>query len=201
MGPKTAHLCQLESARSPIKLTEPSHVIDNSMPFVFSVLEEGTNYELVSRVFLWNDIKIPRRSSFYRAQRIIAPTIIEMANESCLKYKKLMTPESIITMDGSWGHRRNSLQCILESIDSRQQKIVDFAITEKDNHILKGDFVGSSNSMEIGCLKKLIARWKNDPNVISYTHNNDRKAMVFLESSEWVITEILDTNHTIKSFS
>lgn len=201
MGPKTARLCQLESARSQIKFTEPSHVIDNSMRFVFSVLAEGTNYELVSKVFLWNDIKIPSRSSFYRAQRIIAPIIIEMANESCLKYRKLMEPGSTITMDGSWGHRRNSLQCILEFIDSRQRKIVDFAITEKDNHILKGDFVGSSNAMEIECLKKLIARWKNDPNVISYTHDNDGKTRVFLESSEWAITEILDTNHTIKSFS
>lgn len=101
-----------------------------------------------------------------------------MARESCANYRSLMIPGSTTTMDGFWGHRRNSNQCVLDFIDSTQKKIVDFDFSMKSIHKLKGDYDGSSNGMEIDCLQKMIPRWKEDTTVIAFSHDNDGKTRV-----------------------
>ena len=71
-----------------------------------------------------------------------------------------MEDNSAISMDGSWGHRRNATQCVVEWIDSRSKKIIDFECSERKNHRFAGDFVGSAQAMEVACNKKLIERNK-----------------------------------------
>lgn len=38
---------------------------------------------------------------------------------------------------------------------------------------MEGGYIGSSNGMDVECGKKLIPNWKDDPNIVAYTHDND----------------------------
>lgn len=204
MGPKTSRARQLNQCRES-KFTiyppgSPTHATINAKRFVFSTLINGASYTTISDIFLWNDILIPSSATFYRIQPKIIAIIEQMAEESCRAHRIRMSENSVINMDGSWGHRRNSSQCILEFIDNRTKKIVDFSICMKNNHKMEGDYIGSSNGMEVECLKKLINNWKDDPNVVAYTHDNDGKTRALLREAGWNILEYLDTNHSLKSF-
>lgn len=201
MAPKSARNKQLAIARmAKNNINNSKEATINATRFVFSLLVNGSSYQSASETFLWNDIKVPSRATFYRIQPRVNAIITQMARESCQKYRDAMLPGSIIEMDGSWGHRRNSLQCILEFIDSRSKKIVDFEVTLKKNHSIEGDYAGSSNGMEIECLRKLIPRWIDDPNVSFFTHDNDSKTRSLLIEQGWSIQEIIDTNHSMKNF-
>lgn len=165
----------------------------------FSILVQGDSYNNVYEIFLWSDISVPSESTFYRVQKEILDIITDMARESCAKYRSLMTPGSTITMDGSWVHRRNSNQCVIDFIDSTQKKIVDFDFSMMSLHKLKGDYDGSSNSMEIDCLQKMIPRWKEDTRVIALSHDNDGKTRVCMDEMRWSIKEMIDLSHSMKN--
>lgn len=81
------------------------------------------------------------------------------------------------------------------------KKIVDFEFCLKLNHDQEGDYVGSSNRMEIKCLNRMLIRWKMDTKVINYFQDNDGKTRSAIEDADWNIKEIIDLNHTLKVFS
>lgn len=174
--------------------------LQNAKRFAFSIIVTGSNYSAVSELLLWNDIIPPSQRTFNRAQIEVTNLIIQMARESCAKYKALMKPHSCISMDGSWAHRRNASNCVLDFFDQSQKKIVDFEFSTKDNHSITGDYTGSSNGMEIDCLRKMATRWIGNPNVEFYSHDGDGKTHNVMREIGWEIKELNDINHTLKSF-
>jgi hypothetical protein len=54
--------------------------------------------------------------------------------------------------------------------------------------------------MEIDALTHIIPRWKENPNVIGYCHDNDSKSKLLLTQMGWDIQEFIDANHALKSF-
>lgn len=204
MAPKTKRQQQLAAARH---VRHASSGIDESEKILiakrlaFSIMVTGNNFNSVSELMLWNDIEIPPERTYLRAQKIVTEEIIKMAQDSCKKHRESMVPNTTLSMDGSWSHRRNSNECVLDFIDLMQKKIVDFEFTTKDNHSLDGDYDGASNGMEIECLIKMIPRWKNDEKVVSYTHDNDGKTRKAMQDHGWNIKELNDINHSMKAFN
>ena len=77
-------------------------------------------------MFLRNNLLLPSKSAFYRAQKIVSSEIIQMSRSSCNFWKSKMTPNSCIAFDGSWSHRRNAMHCLVDFIDTKSKKVVDF---------------------------------------------------------------------------
>lgn len=123
---------QLEHLKRIRALAHPepaAHV--NAKRFVFSVLVEGLTSLAVERCMLWNDVVPPCHRRFYEIQDEFLIILQSMAQESCQKWRRWMAPGSIITLDGSWSHRRNAKRCLVDFIDSANRKIVDFEIVVK----------------------------------------------------------------------
>lgn len=179
---------------------QDSVVLHNAKRLAFSLLVTGSNYSSMSEMLLWNDIIPLFERTFNRARNEVVEKILGMATEFCSKYKEKMTINSTIAMDRSWSHRRNANECVLEFVDLSQKNNVDFEFPTKDNHSITGDYTGSSNGMEIDCLKKMIKRWKNNNKVISYSNDRDGKTKNVMKEMSWVIAEIIDLNHAMKSF-
>lgn len=171
----------------------------NSVRFVFSILITGSSYTTASALFLWNDIYPPAESTYYKIQQRISEIIIQMARNSCQKWRAKMKSNSSIAFDGSWSHRRNADHCLVDFIDVSSGKIVDFEIISKKGQG-KDKFEGPSNAMEVEALKVLVPRWKSDSRVIAYCHDKDSKSRKVIEELGWKIKEMIDTNHAIKSF-
>ena len=172
----------------------------NAKRFVFSVLVEGLTPLAVERCMLWNDVVPPCHRRFYEIQDEFLIILQSMAQESCQKWRRWMAPGSIITLDGSWSHRRNAKRCLVDFIDSANRKIVDFEIVVKQSGRNDGDYKGPSNGMEREALMRLIPRWREDARVIGYCHDNDGKTRRAITDSGWRIEEFLDKNHLMHSF-
>jgi hypothetical protein len=70
----------------------------------------------------------PAQFTFYKAQPTICKLLIISAQKLCSDWKRKMAPESAISFDGSWSHRRAAPHCFRSFIDPDQGKIVDFEV-------------------------------------------------------------------------
>lgn len=110
-----------------------------------------------------------------------------------------MAPDSCIAFDGSWSHRRNADHCLVDFIDTKSRKVVDFEIITKTGKS-RGTFEGASNAMECAGLRELIPRWRDDARVTHYVHDKDGKTRSLIREMNWQVTELIDQNHLMKSF-
>lgn len=191
---------QLTAMREKRHLNQVDFALRDSIRFAFAVIVEGQNYGAVEPMFTWLDIQIPSKRTFMRAQKKVLAIIQQMALRSCQRYREQMTEDSTISFDGSWSHRRNAVQCVVDFIDQRQKKIVDFEMVLKRSHRKNGNFEGASNLMKAEGLKRMVPRWINDERITAYVHDNDGKARTEIERQEWKIIEKLDPNHALKCF-
>lgn len=175
---------------------QPDRSQIDSLRFAFSIIVNGCSFTDGESIFLWNNLLPPSQSSFYRAQKVVSEKIIEMATESCRYWKNKLLPNSCIAFDGSWSHRRNAMHCLIDFIDTRTKKVVDFEVVSK----MDSDFNGSSNSMECFGLRKMIPRWIDNKKVTHYVHDNDAKSRKLIRELGWNVEENIDLNHYMKSY-
>ena len=196
--PVKRQLAHLEKARALAHPTKVTHT--DPKRFVFSVLVEGLNFASVQRCLLWNNIQPPTVHIFYNVQHEILPILLEMAHQSCLVWREAMKPGTIISLDGSWSHRRNAKRCLVDFVDASSKKVVDFEIVVKKSGRIEGDYDGPSNGMEREALTRMIPRWKHDTRVAGYCHDNDGKTRRTIREAGWQVEEYLDRNHIMHSF-
>lgn len=183
MGPKK-QLAHLKKARGFISAKSQNSFIDDKR-FVFSILVEGTSYLSTSKVFLWNNIKPTPPSTFYRIQREVGDVMLGIARESCAKWRSKIPQDCCISFDSSWSHRRNATQCLVDIIDTRNNKVIDFEVLEKNCGKFKGNFDGASNLMEVEGLKRIIPRLMCDNRITSYVHDKDSKTKKAITEINW----------------
>jgi hypothetical protein len=85
-------------------------------------------------------------------------------------------------------------------IDTRLKKVVDFEIIQKSKGKVKGNYLGSSNGMEVEALRRLIPRWTQNTLVVGCVHDSDSKASKAIRDARWHIEQFYDPNHLSKSF-
>jgi hypothetical protein len=140
------------------------------------VIVNGAEFSQIEVVFLWNNILRPTKATFYNAQKELAGSIRAQCETDCARRREAMNPGSIIAFDGSWSHRHQAKECIVVIVDCMTEKIVDYQIIRKTKLGRPGNYAGSSSGMEIGVLRRLIARWKGNPKVLGHVHDCDLKA-------------------------
>lgn len=196
--PPKKQLVHLQQARKLAHQDETARL--NAEQFTFSVIVEGLNFRALERCMLWNNIIPPSAHLFYEIQAAMIPILVSLARKSCDKWRASMPPDSIISLDGSWSHRRNAARCMVDFIDAERKKVVDFEFLEKTSSRVKGNYDGPSNGMETEALRRMIPRWRDDRRVIGYCHDNDGKTRKTISDFGWNITEYLDRNHLMGSF-
>ena len=97
-----------------------------------------------------------RPARFHQVQKIVPQIIIGFARKNVEKYRNLMSNSTVISLDGSWDHRRNGKFCIVDAFDTSQGKIIDYEVIQrKVSENSDEPFSGPSNQMEIEGVKKL----------------------------------------------
>lgn len=111
-----------------------------------------------------------------------------------------MKPGTIISMDGSWSHRRNAKRCRVDFVHANSGKVVDFEIVVKQSDRIEGEYDEPSKGMEREAVNRMIPRWKHETCLIGYCHDNDRKTRRTIREAGWQVEEYLDCNHIMHSF-
>jgi hypothetical protein len=172
----------------------------STMMATLAIIIAGLSY-IKSRDLLLNlNIQPITMKEFYTNQALIIHPIIEYARRLAQQNREAMGNYSTICIDGSWNHRRNGNFCIVEVIDFRTQKIVDFEIIYKTTPFKTGNYEGHSNGMELAATEKLLKRWINDPKVAVIVHDKDSKITKLIRESNWSVLQSYDANHAHKSF-
>lgn len=104
---------------------------------------------------------------------------------------------TIISLDGSWDHKRRGNCCIVVVIDQTRKKIIDFEIIQKSTKSHKTDYSGSSQGMETEAVTRISRRLKDDKRIIGYVHDRDSSVTSFM-AKHWNLTEYIDRNHSVK---
>jgi hypothetical protein len=168
--------------------------------FALAILIAGIGYSQGAALFLTAGLHPIPEAKFYATQRLLASKIIAFAENITRTNRQMMNNNSIICIDGSWNHRRNGDFHIIDVIDYRTKKIVDFEILFKSSPFRKGNYVGSSNGMETEGMRRIIQRWKNDSRVSIIVHDKDAKITKLIRDSGWNVLQNIDANHARKSF-
>jgi hypothetical protein len=96
---------------------------------------------------------------------------------------------------------RNVMHYVVDFVDTRTKKFVDFGIIEKQIGFIHGNYFGLSNGMEVKGVRRAIERWKVIPGlsekVLRYVHNRDAKTYCLIKSI-WGKPEFLDPNQVLK---
>ena len=173
---------------------------DRAKRCVFSTLYTGVGYTAACILFLLNDIIPPSNNLFYQCQTEIVKVLLEMAKESAFEEAAKLQPGTTVSIDGSWTHRRNSRSFILDVIDPKTHKIVDFELVDKGSKFRRGNFNLSSNLMEAYAFNQSILRLMRNPNITGIIKDGDTKLEKIIANHHWNVSIYLDPNHLKKNW-
>ena len=171
--------------------------------FVLSTIASGLTFSKIYQFkkMMREDCPIEDPDKFYLIQKIISPLIIATAKRNVIKYQKQIQEDTVISLDGSWDHKRNGKFCIVEVFGTKNKKIIDYeVISKKTMKNSEANYSGPSNQMEIECVKPIVERLKTNSKIIGYVHDQDAKLTNYMEEN-WNIQEFIDPNHANKSFT
>jgi hypothetical protein len=130
-GPDVSQATTTPPQCTPGEGTDPAGqhgTIEDARRVAFSILVNGADSAETASLFLWNDIILPSKSTFYRAQGTLLLPITDQCLLNCQRFGEEMLPGSIVAFDGSWSHPPGAKECIVVFVDCRTKKIVDFEI-------------------------------------------------------------------------
>lgn len=164
---------------------------------VIANYENGSTYIKTKGILAAQGIESPPKATYYRIQKKVNKTIIDLSNESIQNEMMMMEPGSTISCDGAYAHRRNSSQCHAAFINASNGKIVAGTVVTKSRK--GGDFYGSSNNLETEAIRRNLN--KIDLSKISeYCHDRDNKTAGVMTTAKQDIKENIDPNHGRKWF-
>lgn len=166
----------------------------------FAILVEGGQPEQVAAILQWCGLRVPSMKTVYDEMRTVCRRIIKMAQNSMRAKREQMLPNTIISFDGSWDHRRNGKRCLFTVINSSTGAIIESVVLSKKPNSPSQILCEESNMMEAKGLEVAVERLRNDPNIVAYVHDNDAKARRIIGQAGWEIFEYLDPGHCLKSF-
>ena len=160
-------------------------------------IENGSTYTKSRGILAAQGIESPPKSTYYYNQRKVNATVKELCNESLKKEADKMTPNTVITLDGAYAHRRNSSMCHAAFMNHTTNKIVAGSVVTKARK--GGDFYGSSNMLETECIRRNLQQIDINK-VEKFCHDRDNKTGDLMAKAKPGINEIIDANHAKKGF-
>lgn len=169
----------------------------NALQFAFSIIVHGLSYMDTSLCFLENGIIPPSHSSYYILIDRVIDEIVKLSRENVYNELLSMKLNTVISMDGSWDHKRQGMCCIVVIIDQKRKKIVDFEILRRSTKNHPTDYKGSPQGMETEAVARISKRLKNDLRIVGYCHDRDSSVTSYMKK-HWNIPEFIDRNHSVK---
>ena len=141
--------------------------------FTFSVLESGVGYTTADSILLRNDILPPSESTYYDHLDEVCDAIISFTDECIKQQYQKMSPNTVISIDGSWDHVRHAKHCIVAVIDQTQKKNCSLWISWKDDAAGDAAYQGRINNIERECVRNLIEHLSADKRIVGDCHDNN----------------------------
>jgi hypothetical protein len=179
----------------------------DALGFVFGLIVMGSkSHQTTGFAHLWGH-QPPSKTDQYTVQPSLCDAITAEARTSAEYWASRIPAGTIVSFDGSWGHRRNSDQCFAAFIaitpdpaHPANGKVVDFEVVQRKFGQQKHcNYVGSSQGMETEALRRMVPRWKGNMKVVGFAHDQDAKAMTLIRELGWQVEEYRDPNHVFKS--
>jgi hypothetical protein len=114
--------------------------------------------------------------------------------------KNAMSPGTWLGIDGSWNHHRNVTEHIVEFVDCRNRKIVDFEIVSRDTRFNPGNYTGAANGMECVSVETVLIKGATETRATGIVCDKDSKTRKVIERSQWTVAQVLDVNDCTKAF-
>jgi hypothetical protein len=134
------------------------------------------------------------------ALKVVGVEVVKMARESCLEVKRKLKEGTVISLDGSWDHRRNGSHCFVAVLDQETGKVITFIVMGNkvpENH---PNYCRIPQGMERAGMERLVEELMACGKISGYVHDNDAKIRKLIKLVKWDITEFLDPGHAMKSF-
>jgi hypothetical protein len=123
---------QLASARfQRWQSAPPLHSVQNAVQFAFAFITNAGRFTQLQQIFAFCNIITLSEAAFSSAHETTCAEVTERAHNPCLTWRDRMIPETIIAMDGSWNQRRYAMHYVIDFVDTRTKKVIDFEIIEK----------------------------------------------------------------------
>jgi hypothetical protein len=136
----------------------------------------------------------------YEEAKVVGAEIIKMARESMIQARSEMQPGTVISVDGSWEHRRHAQRCVTTIFCLDSRKVVDYAVISSRLEDGVQNYCPVSQNMEVEGMKRMIPHLKDDPRIVAYVHDKDARTANAIKRAEWHIHEYIDPGHAMKSF-
>ena len=172
----------------------------NPLEFTIGMIYCGFD-ETNSRQFVeFNHIKPPSVHQIENAIRTIEPVLEQMARDSAWECSQMMPDGAIISVDGSWDHRRHGPMCVVDVICVQTKKIIDFDYGIHGSERIDGNTEVSPNALEGYCFEKLVDRLKSNQKIIKIIKDGDVSIDSIIQRVNWNVTISRDPNHELKHF-
>jgi hypothetical protein len=170
------------------------------MYFVYAIFISGIGPN--AGMYMVNGMRweVPSGNQIADLSKFACEEIIKMARESCVHARTLLRAEAVISVDGSWEHRRNAKRCFVPVCYQQEHKVIDYIIV--GNKVPESDptYCYFPQNMEVHALKLMIDDLKQYPQITAYVHDNDAKARKLFREQWPELREYVDTGHAMKSF-
>lgn len=153
--------------------------------------ENGSTYTKSKRILAAQGMDSPPKTTYYRYQKKVGDSIIELAKESMREEADKMTNDTSISCDGAYAHRRNSSQCHGVFVDCKTKKIVAGSVVTKAPK--DDNFLGASNMMETEVVKQNFEQIDRTK-VKRFVHDQDNKIGDLVDKSVQGVEIMEQTN-------
>lgn len=157
-------------------------------------------YSSAAIMFLLNGIIPPSLKEIELYAPDVMKALKEMASESVTKACEEMPSNAVVSLDGSWDHRRNGKIMILDLICEQTHKIVDYELVYKTIRKFTGNYEGPSNLMEAEAFKRMIPRLMKNNKIIELIKDGDVKISKIVQDFHWGVILKNDPNHQLLHF-
>lgn len=142
----------------------------------------------------------PETELIRKAIHTLRPYLAELAEQSCEFWRSQMPDQAVISIDGSWNHRRHGTAEILDVICVQNKKIIDFDIRIRESTNIIGNTDVTSQAMEGESFYHLLPRLQEDQKIVELVKDGDIEIDSIIKRSQWDVSVTPDPNHFLKHF-
>lgn len=142
----------------------------------------------------------PNYYEMTKAFNFLRPIIKKMVEICLLNERKKMKKGSVVSMDGSWDHRRDGKMIIYDVIYLETKKIVYFSLKIQRSQKRHGNTDVCPQALEGQAFKDLLPTLMSDSNINEVVKDGDLQIESMIMNSGWMVNITPDPNHLLKNF-
>ena len=168
--------------------------------FIFTIYLTGISRVVGCLVLLLNGSDPPSQKLLTKAQTYVSNELYSLAQKSADEALENLQDDAVVSIDGSWTNRRNSLTFILDVIDISTKRIIAFEVLDKGENHRHGNYKGPSNLMEAEAFKRIVPKLMKTGKIKTIVKDGDTKLEKIIQKYNWSVQIHYDLNHRLKNW-